>query len=169
MIDEADTLLGKSNIAKEFAELLRVPRYPFSNLVIIAVTNIPDFSSSFAEKAHLEVEQTTFKDYTKEEMVNILQNRFEALESTLSQTLDSNPFENINIEGCVRIMPGLKDADPRQILRIFRKTINKSKASVSEQTTMEIEGNSQAKSEEKPIELSENDLLNVNILNSKRV
>lgn len=126
-LDEIDKMLSKPTLIKEMVELLKVPRYPSSNLIIIASTNIPDLMNKIAEqhKTNLELSQLDFEPYTLPDMLSILQKRFELVGHPDSQDnqfiVNENVFEQVNLDSCVKEMNSLKDTDIRHILKILRK------------------------------------------------
>lgn len=124
-------------------ELLKVPRYPSSNLIIIATTNIPDLLNKLSEqhKTTIEISQLAFEPYTLSDMLSILQKRFELAGHPDLQSqfiMNENIFEQVNLDSCIKEMNNLKDTDIRHVLRILRKAYNQ-KNPVPVQTIMEEE------------------------------
>jgi len=132
-IDEVDILLSKQNLAKEIVELLRVPRYPSSNLIIILATNIPDLIVKLYDlhKIFIEAEQMTFEPYSIRARKAIIKNR---LASDVIDPLELNLYEQLDLDNCIDKMELLnaKDTDPRHVLRIIRKALNKKKEAAVE-------------------------------------
>ena len=119
-------MLSKQNLAKEIVELLRVPRYPSSNLIIILATNIPDLIIKLYDlhKIFIEAEQMTFEPYSLQARKAIIKAR---LASDVIDPLDLNLYEQLDLDNCIDKMELLKDTDPRQILRIIKKAFAKKK------------------------------------------
>ena len=158
LIDEVDAFLGKTNIAKDIVELLRIPRYPFSNLIFIVASNIPDLCSKLGEqfKANIELEQVVFEPYTPLEASLILKDRLEELDLLNKKAGHKKIFNKIDIEECFNKMTSLKDTDIRHVLRIIQKLVRSNDAPAN---SVDDENKASIPSSPKPV--SEDDILRV--------
>ena len=159
MIDEVDAFLGKTNIVKDIVELLRIPRYPFSNLIFIVASNIPDLCTKLGEqfKANIELEQVMFEPYTPLEASLILKDRFEELDLLNKRSGHKKLFNKIDIEECLNKMPSLKDTDIRYVLRIIQKLFGQNDVPPNDVDSE----NNKASIPPSPKPVSENDILRV--------
>jgi len=144
-IDEVDLLLSKPGLAREIVELLKVPKYPSSNLVIIMASNISELVEKLYDlhKIHLEIEQMTFEPYTVQERKAIIQDRLSRIYTGHANPSDMNFYDQLELDFGIDKMELLnaKDTDPRQILRIVRKAYQRKKETENPvtQDSMQIE------------------------------
>jgi len=123
VIDEIDCLLIKQNSAKEVAELLKIPNYPFSNIIFIVVTNIVDLVPKLYEqhKVNIEIDHVYFEPYSIQEMITIFKHRLKSVEKPLSESPQKTILDKIDWESCIQEMKSLKDTDVRHVFRIIRR------------------------------------------------
>jgi len=145
-IDEVDLLLSKLNLAKEIVELLKVPKYPGSNLIIILASNISEIVEKLYElhKIHIETEQTTFEPYTVQERKAIIKSRLSNIYTGHANASDLSFYDQLDLDICIDKMELLnaKDTDPRHILRVIRRAYNQKKEvgnASTQEDSMQIE------------------------------
>ena len=154
-------MLIKQTSAKEVAELLRIPNYPFSNVIFILVSNQTDLIPKLFDhhKVCLEADQVTFEPYSQQEMISIFKHRLKTVGKPLSETSEKNALDQINWDKCLKEMNRLKDTDINHVYKIILKAYSNIKP--SETQTQADENNNVIVIDSKPLQLTEADIIKV--------
>lgn len=119
-IDEIDNLFSRPGSAGEMLELLKVPKYPNSNIVLIGASNTIDLIVKLNQeyKISAEIKNIVFQPYTYDEIFAILKDRIYNTEGLEEK---GSAFEEMAVRFCAKKIYSLKGGDIRYVFEVIRQ------------------------------------------------
>jgi len=119
-IDEIDNLFTRPGSAGDMLELLKIPKYPNSNIILIGASNTIDLIVKFNQeyKISAEIKNIVFEPYTYDEIFSILKDR---IYNTHGLEDEGKAFEEMAVRFCAKKIYSLKGGDIRYVFEVVRK------------------------------------------------
>jgi len=136
-IDEIDNLFNRTSVAAEMLELLKIPKYPNSNLILIGASNTIDLIVKLNKeyKVSNEIRNVVFQPYTYDEIFSILKDRIYNTEGLQDK---GKSFEEMAIRFCAKKIYSLKGGDIRYVLEIVKKVYSQASQAAEPEAKKEL-------------------------------
>jgi len=136
-IDEIDNLFNRPSVAGEMLELLKMPKYPNSNLILMGASNTIDLIVQLNQeyKVSNEIKNIVFQPYTYDEIFSILKDR---IYKTQGLEDKGKVFEEMAIRFCAKKIYALKGGDIRYVLEVVKKVYIQASQSLDKEGRREL-------------------------------